>query len=149
MSSGDPLERKDENGSRREIERVESRFQSAASSRPRGGSSRSAEDLTRVLDEAGVLYELLPHVHTESAAAEAEALELATGDVAKTLIVKTPDGYVRAVLPATERLDLRKLRELLDAGKHEVHLASEEDLGRDFLEFELDDLQRVFPRLEL
>lgn len=97
----------------------------------------AAEDLTRVLDEAGVLYELLPHVHTESAAAEAEALELATGDVAKTLIVKTPDGYVRAVLPATERLDLRKLRELLDAGKHEVHLASEEDLGRDFLEFEL------------
>ena len=97
----------------------------------------AAEDLTRVLDEAGVPYELLRHVHTESAVAEAEALGLTAGDVAKTLIVRTPDGYMRAVVSATERLDLRKLRELLGAGKHRVHLATEEDLGRDFPEFEL------------
>lgn len=44
----------------------------------------AAEDLTRVLDEAGVGYDLLPHVHTISAAAEAEALGLAPRDVAKT-----------------------------------------------------------------
>jgi Ala-tRNA(Pro) deacylase len=102
-----------------------------------GGSDVAAEDLTRVLDEAGVPYELLPHVHTESAVAEAEALGFATADVAKTLIVKTPDGYMRAVLSATDRLDLSKLRELLGVGKHKVHLATEEDLGRDFPEFEL------------
>ncbi len=93
--------------------------------------------LTRLLDEAGVPYELLPHAHTESAAAEAEALGLAAGDVAKTLVVKTRDGYVRAVLPASERLDLRKLREFLGVGKHDVRLATEDDLRRDFPEFEL------------
>ena len=41
------------------------------------------------------------------------------------------------MLPASERLDLRKLREFLGVGKHKVHLATEDDLGRDFPEFEL------------
>jgi Ala-tRNA(Pro) deacylase len=97
----------------------------------------ATEDLTRVLDEAGVSYELLPHAHTESAAAEAEALGLAPADVAKTLVVKTAEGYARAVLPASERIDLRKLREVTGGGKKKVHLASEEDLASDYPEFEL------------
>jgi Ala-tRNA(Pro) deacylase len=94
-------------------------------------------DVMHVLDEAGVRYELLTHAHSETATAEAEALGLPPGDVAKTLVLRTPDGYLRAVLPASERLDLRKLRKLLGAGKHKVHLATEDDLRRDFPEFEL------------
>jgi Ala-tRNA(Pro) deacylase len=97
----------------------------------------ATEDLTRVLDEAGVRYELLPHAHTESAAAEAEALGLAPANVAKTLVVKTAEGYARAVLPASERIDLRKLREVTGGGKKKVHLASEEDLASDYPEFEV------------
>ena len=96
----------------------------------------ATEDLTRVLDEAGARYELLPHAHTESAVAEAEALGIASADVAKTLVVTTREGYVRAVLPASERIDLRKLREVRGGGK-KVHLASEEDLARDYPEFDL------------
>jgi Ala-tRNA(Pro) deacylase len=97
----------------------------------------ATEDLTRVLDEAGVRYELLTHVRTESAVAEAEALGIASAAVAKTLVVRTPEGYVRAVLPASERIDLRKLREVRGGGKKQVHLASEEDLARDYPEFDL------------
>jgi Ala-tRNA(Pro) deacylase len=96
----------------------------------------ATEDLTRVLDEAGVQYELISHARTESAFAEAEALGLEPADVAKTLVTVTSQGYVRAVLPASERLDLRKLREVTRAGK-ELQLASEEDLARDYPEFEL------------
>lgn len=94
-------------------------------------------DLTSTLDEAGVDYELLPHAHTETAAAEAKALGLEPPDVAKTLVVKTPDGYVRAVIPASHRLDLHKLREVTGGGRHRVHLATEDDMKRDFPEFEL------------
>jgi Ala-tRNA(Pro) deacylase len=94
-------------------------------------------DLIRVLDEAGASYELLPHARTERAADEAEALGLEPAEVAKTLVLTTPDGYLRVVIPASERIDLRKVRDLLGVGKKEVHLASEEDLGRDFAEFEL------------
>jgi Ala-tRNA(Pro) deacylase len=98
----------------------------------------ATEDLTRVLDEAEVPYELLAHERTESALAEAEVLGITPADVAKTLVVKIPEGYVRAVLPASERIDLRKLREARgSASKKKVHLASEEDLARDYAEFEL------------
>ena len=95
------------------------------------------EDLTRVLDEADVSYELLRHEHTESAAAEAKALGLPPADVAKTLVVTTPEGYLRAVVPASERLDLHKLREARGGSKTTLQLASEDDLRRDFPEFEL------------
>jgi Ala-tRNA(Pro) deacylase len=97
----------------------------------------ATSDLTSVLDEAEVSYELLPHAHTESALAEAEALGVSPDDVAKTLVVKLPEGYLRAVLPASGRLDLRKVRELHGGGRHAVHLATEEDLRRDYPEFAL------------
>jgi Ala-tRNA(Pro) deacylase len=97
----------------------------------------ATDDLTRALDAAGVSYELLEHAHTESAAAEAEALGLAPADVAKTLVVTTPDGYARAVIPADRRIDAHKLRDLLGAGKKQVHLATEDDLRRDYPDFDL------------
>jgi Ala-tRNA(Pro) deacylase len=97
----------------------------------------ATEPLTAVLDRAGVTYELLPHAHTERAADEAQALGLEATMVAKTLIVTSPEGNVRAVLPASERIDLRKLGELEGESKKNVHLASEETLRRDYPEFEL------------
>ena len=63
----------------------------------------AAEDLTRVLDEAGVNYELLPHAHTESATDEAKALGVDQADVAKTLIVRVSDDYLRAAASAIGR----------------------------------------------
>ncbi len=97
----------------------------------------ATSDLKSALDDAGVSYELLPHPHTETALAEAEALGVAPDDVAKTLVVKVPGGYTRVVLPASARLDMHKLREIHGGGRHKVHLASEEDLRRDYPEFEL------------
>ncbi len=91
----------------------------------------ATEDLTGALDEAGVRYELLTHARTESAVAEAEALGLAPDDVAKTLVVAIPEGYIRAVIPASERLDVGKLRAVLGGASKKVHLASEEDIARD------------------
>jgi Ala-tRNA(Pro) deacylase len=97
----------------------------------------ATEDLTRALDEAGADYELLPHAHTESATDEAEALGLSPDDVAKTLVVKTRDGYLRAVVPASCRLDERKVRDAAGGSKKDVHLASEDDLRRDYPDFDL------------
>jgi hypothetical protein len=53
------------------------------------------------------------HPRTTTAAAEAHVLGLEPRDVAKTVVLSTPDGFLRAVLPASERLDLGKVRALL------------------------------------
>jgi Ala-tRNA(Pro) deacylase len=93
-------------------------------------------DLMSVLDEAGIEYELLSHEHTERAADEAEALGVPPTAVAKTLVLAAPEGHVRAVLPASERIDLRKVREVVEGGKS-IHLAAEDELARDYPGFEL------------
>lgn len=91
--------------------------------------------LTDVLREKHVFYEVIPHPRTESAAAEARAVGIEPDHVAKTIVLAAGDAFVRAVLPATERIDLRKAREALDIG--DVHFASEETLAREYPEFEL------------
>jgi Ala-tRNA(Pro) deacylase len=95
------------------------------------------EDVTGFLDQAGVEHDLLEHAHTERAADEAAALGIAPEEVAKTLVLVTPSGNVRAVLAATERVDLHKIAGVLGVGGKKVHLASEEDLARDYPDFEL------------
>jgi Ala-tRNA(Pro) deacylase len=87
------------------------------------------------LDAAGVPYELLPHRRTVTAVAEADALGIEPSHVAKTLVLTTPAGFVLAVLPASERLDLRKVRAFLDT--KDVELASEASLAGAYPEFEL------------
>jgi len=87
------------------------------------------------LDNAGVAYELISHQRTESATAEAAALGVHPREVAKTLVLTTPEGFVLAVLPASERLDLPKVRDFL--GANDVELASEELLAGAYPEFEL------------
>jgi Ala-tRNA(Pro) deacylase len=94
------------------------------------------QTLKEALDRASVEYDVLEHPRTETARAEAQALGLDADDVAKTLVVKTPEGYLRVVLPASGSLDLQRLRELVGGGHH-THLASEEDLAREYPEFEL------------
>ena len=66
--------------------------------------------LTDVLEAKHVSYELIPHQRTQSAAAEAQAIGVDPGHVAKTIVLVTGEGFVRAVLPASKRIDLRKAR---------------------------------------
>jgi Ala-tRNA(Pro) deacylase len=93
-------------------------------------------DVTDFLDGAGVEYELLSHTRTERAADTAEALGLPQTAVAKTLVLTAPEGHVRVVLPASERIDLGKARGYVGGGNR-VHLATEDELARDYPEFEL------------
>jgi Ala-tRNA(Pro) deacylase len=94
-------------------------------------------DLTSVLDKAGVKYEVLSHAHTERASDEAEALGLPPRAVAKTLVLDAAEGHVRVVLPASERIDLRKVRDYVEGGKKHIRLATEDELASDYPEFEL------------
>jgi Ala-tRNA(Pro) deacylase len=94
-----------------------------------------ADALLKELKREHASYELVPHRHTETAIAEAEALHVDPHQVAKTLILRTPFGFVRAVVRAVDRLDLEKARFAL--GTDEVALAGELDLVDAYPEFEL------------
>jgi Ala-tRNA(Pro) deacylase len=91
--------------------------------------------LVEQLEQAHIPYQLIPHRRTDTAVAEAEALHVDPSQVAKTVVLSTPDGFVRAVLPASKRLDVRKVRELL--GTNQVNLATEEMLAGAYPRFEL------------
>ena len=92
-------------------------------------------DVTRFLEEAGIDFDVLEHAHTERAADEAAALGVGPEEVAKTLVLVASGDNMRAVLAASERIDLHKVAAVL--GGKKVHLASEGDLARDYPDFEL------------
>jgi prolyl-tRNA editing enzyme YbaK/EbsC (Cys-tRNA(Pro) deacylase) len=94
-------------------------------------------DVTGFLEEAGVDFDVREHAHTERAVDEAAALGIGPEEVAKTLVLVAPGGNVRAVLAASERIDLHKVAAVLGVGGKKVRLASEDDLARDYSDFEL------------
>jgi Ala-tRNA(Pro) deacylase len=93
-------------------------------------------EVARALDEKHLAYELIPHSHTERATEEAAALGVRLAEVGKTVVLTGPKGYVRAVIPASERLDLHKVREHVGGGK-EIRLATEAELIEAYPTFEL------------
>ncbi|MGD0716356.1 MAG: YbaK/EbsC family protein [Gaiellaceae bacterium] len=92
--------------------------------------------LVELLRGAGVEFELLPHRHTTTAASEARVLGVVEQTVAKTLIARDDEGRcVRAVVPASRRLDLAKLARAVTAKT--VMLLSETELLSAYPQFEL------------
>jgi Ala-tRNA(Pro) deacylase len=104
-----------------------------------GGTSAEPsgiEAVTRLLERRDVRYEIVEHDATYSAAAEARATEADPEATAKIVALRDRDAYRLAVVPASERLDVRRLREVLGA-THHLRLASERELERDFPAFEV------------
>jgi Ala-tRNA(Pro) deacylase len=99
-------------------------------------SKEGIEAVRTYLDGQGANYELVEHEERFTAAAEAQAAGVEPENAAKDLILRDVESYVVAVIPASERLDLEKARDLLEAGKS-LRLATEEEIGRDFEQFEV------------
>jgi Ala-tRNA(Pro) deacylase len=102
--------------------------------------------VTHYLDEQSVQYEVVEHEATYSAADEARAAGVPPDDAAKTIALRDEEGYRLAVIPASERLDLHKVRELLGAGGS-LRLATEGEMERDFEAFEVGALPPIGPLL--
>jgi Ala-tRNA(Pro) deacylase len=92
-------------------------------------------ELMRGLAEQGIGFEPLRHPRTATARDEALALHVPMHEVAKTIVVHTPEGRTRVVIPASARLALPKLREA--TGSEDARFATEEELGAAYPAFEL------------
>ena len=97
-------------------------------------ASESIETVKAYLDEQGVDYEAVEHEERFTAASEAQAAGIKPEDAAKDVILRDADRYMLAVIPASQRLDLAKARELLDAGPS-MRLATEAEISRDLARF--------------
>jgi Ala-tRNA(Pro) deacylase len=96
---------------------------------------RAMTVVTEHLEKRGVRFELLPHPPTTSALDEADALQLSADEVVKAVVLDVETGHALAIVPASRRIDLDLLRQALD--EPQARLASEEEIARDFPEFEL------------
>src|SRR5918995_2088348 len=94
----------------------------SAAAEPRG-----VDVVRRFLERRDVPYEVIEHDATYSAAAEARAVGAELEATAKTVALHDRDGLRLAVIPAGERLDVRRARDVLGAGHH-LRLATEEEL---------------------
>ena len=94
------------------------------------------EAIVEFLEGEGLAYEVIEHEPTMSAASEARVTCYPPDEVAKTVVLHDGGGYMIAAIPASERLDLHKLREALGATR-ELRLAAEDEIAREFPSLEV------------
>ncbi len=86
-----------------------------------------AATLRRVLERAGVPYEVLPHPRTATSLETAEAAHIPGDRLAKSVVLEDEEGrYVLAVIPATHRLRLGRVSRAL---QRRLGLATEPELA--------------------
>ncbi len=93
-----------------------------------------AMTLERYLSDHGVDYDVLTHKPTQSSMETAQESHISGACLAKGVVLKTEDGYLLAVLPASRQISIRDLREGLD---QRIGLASEEEVEELFSDCEL------------
>lgn len=108
-----------------------------------GGQGPAA--VTEFLEREGVPYELVEHDRTETAVAEARAAGMPPSDVAKTVVVRDQVGVRLAVIPASERLDMHKLKETV--GSKGLRLVTEAEMAEEFDDFEVGAVPPFGPML--
>jgi Ala-tRNA(Pro) deacylase len=81
------------------------------------------------LTEQRIDFERLPHPPAFSASKRAKYLRLPGHQVAKSVLLSGPTGYLLAVLPATRRVDTRSLGEQLGGS---VRLANDREIAAIF-----------------
>lgn len=91
--------------------------------------------VTEWLDEGGWHYQLVAHKPTYRAADEAAASGVPPAHAAKSLVLRLTEGFQLVTIPASERLDLRKVKELLGTGS--VRLATEKEIAARFPRFDV------------
>ena len=87
------------------------------------------------LDREHVHYDVLPHSQMFRAAAVAQTLHVSEQEMVKVVIVKVKERFVTTVLPATEKVDVQRLRKIF--GTHRVRLATEEEISHLFPDCEV------------
>jgi prolyl-tRNA editing enzyme YbaK/EbsC (Cys-tRNA(Pro) deacylase) len=93
------------------------------------------------LQANGARFWVAPHEATYSSLAEARELGIRADEVIKTVMLATTSGHVAAIIPASTRVNARKLEQLLFVD--DARLATEEEIREDFPYFDLGCLPPI------
>lgn len=88
-----------------------------------------SESLKNFLEANGAGYEVVRHRHAESASRSAQAAHVPGDQLAKAVLIVDGETYRLAIIPATRRLHMGRLHQLL--GEH-VGLATETEVAETF-----------------
>src|SRR5262252_3398434 len=94
--------------------------------------------VTEHLETHGVPFEPIAHQQAYTSIDEARALGIDASEVVKTVAMRVAGGYALMAILATCRLDMHLVQEAV--GDRHVRLATEQELLRDFPDFELGAL---------
>jgi Ala-tRNA(Pro) deacylase len=99
---------------------------------------RGFDAMSKFLEARGLRHAVVEHPLTYTAGADARIAAVPPQHTAKTVMVRDDEGYVLTVIPASELLDLHKVRRL--TGRPDLRLATERELAADFPAFEVGAL---------
>lgn len=85
-----------------------------------------ASKLRHYLDGKGVHYDVVTHPRTSTTSQSAESAHIPGDRVAKSVVIHHELGYVLAVVPSTNRVELGTLQDLLDK---RIGLATEDEVA--------------------
>jgi Ala-tRNA(Pro) deacylase len=94
--------------------------------------------MTRIADylrSRKVEVQEIPHEPTHTALTEAACIGVPAREVAKAIVLDVHGGHALAVIPASERLDMGLVHSAV--GDPHAHLASQDELQRDYPDYEL------------
>src|SRR3989304_2006185 len=90
------------------------------------------------LDSKQVTFEVIPHDRVFSSVDEARALGIEADEIAKSLVIHVthlPGDMALLVVPGSRKISNKKIQQIF-ATKH-ARLATEDEMARDFSQFEL------------
>jgi len=88
-----------------------------------------AASVVRVLADHGTAYDLVAHPKSFSSTENANAAHVAEDHIAKGVLLRDARGYVLAVIPASEWVDLHRLQAVLG---RDLSMAQEQEIDRHF-----------------
>ena len=93
-----------------------------------------AMTLQRYLDDQHIEYDVITHKKTAQSTMSAQSSKVSGDNLAKGVVLKSGGTYVLAVLPATQHVELKKLKALFGDN---IRLATENEASQMFPDCEL------------
>lgn len=92
-------------------------------------------EIIEYLNKLNITHEVISHKQVFSTIEEAKALGIEADEIAKTLVISTKEKHALTVLPGAQRLDTKKLRDVM--GSSHARLMTEEEMSKNFPQYDI------------